>query len=75
MDFNMENLSMCSLNFGLNSPYAQLLVFLPEMHFISAYVWLDSMCILFFNKVLSFYFRSEKFNCCKLIAIFFEGEK
>ena len=33
------------------------------------------MCILFFNKALSFYFRSEKFNCCKLIAIFFEGEK
>jgi len=36
MDFNMEDLSMCSLNFGLDSPYAQLLVCLPEMHFISA---------------------------------------
>jgi len=39
MDFNMEDLSLCSLNLGLDLPYAQLLVCLPEMHFISACVF------------------------------------
>jgi len=57
MDFNMQDLSMCYLNFGSDSPYAQLLVCLPEMHFISACVWLDWMCILFFNRVYRFTFE------------------